>query len=356
MISRRQTQAVLVGDVWIGGNYPIPIQSMTNTPTKDVVKTVAQIHALEQVGCQIIRVAVLDSLDAEALKAIIPQIHIPLVADIHFDYRLAIQSIEAGVAKLRINPGNIGSLDRIKLVVEACKKRNIPIRIGVNLGSLDRDIQFEYGRTALALVKSAEKHVKILENLDFHNIIISLKASDVPTTIEAYQLASMKFNYPLHIGVTEAGTHFGGSIKSAVGLGILLQQGIGDTIRVSLTDDPVQEVLAAQEILASLGYLDKPTLVSCPTCGRTQYEMIPIAKEIEQFLHTLPKVPLKVAIMGCVVNGPGEAKDADIGVAGGREEALLFKKGIAIRKIPQEEIVKVLKEEILARIKETVKS
>jgi (E)-4-hydroxy-3-methylbut-2-enyl-diphosphate synthase len=329
---------------------------MTNIPTKDVAKTVAQIHALEQAGCQIIRVAVLDSLDAEALKAIIPQIHIPLVADIHFDYRLALQSIEAGVAKLRINPGNIGSLDRIKLVVEACKKHNIPIRIGVNLGSLDRDIQFEYGRTALALVKSAEKHVEILEDLDFHNIIISLKASDVPTTIEAYQLASIEFNYPLHIGVTEAGTQFGGSIKSAVGLGILLQQGIGDTIRVSLTDDPVQEVVAAQEILASLGYLDKPTLVSCPTCGRTQYEMIPIAKEIEQFLQTLPKVPLKVAIMGCVVNGPGEAKDADIGVAGGREEALLFKKGIAIRKIPQDEIVKVLKEEILAWIKETVKS
>jgi len=352
---RKLTREVQIGSVWIGGQHKIAIQSMTNTKTSDTTATIAQIHALERAGCDIVRVAVLNEDDAFAIRPIVQAIHIPLVADIHFDYRLALISLESGIHKLRINPGNIGSLDRIRQVVDVCQIKNVPIRIGVNMGSLDHDIHQQYGRTAIALVKSAEKHVRILEELSFHNIVLSLKASDVPMTIEAYQLASQKFPYPLHIGVTEAGTLYAGSIKSAVGLGILLNQGIGDTLRVSLTDDPIQEIVAAQEILSSLSMFWKPTLISCPTCGRTQYDMIPIAKEIEAFLQTLPRIPLKVAVMGCVVNGPGEAKDADIGVAGGKEEAILFKKGEAIRKIPQAQIVAVLKEEILRYINKTVK-
>ncbi len=351
---RKNTKEIKIGSLWIGGHHKIAIQSMTNTKTSDTKATIAQIHALEKAGCDIVRVAILDEADAYAIQSIVKAIHIPLVADIHFDYRLALISLASGVQKLRINPGNIGSIERIREVVEACKLRQVPIRIGVNLGSLDRDIHEQYGRTAMALVKSAEKHVRILEDLGFYDIVISLKASDVPMTIEAYEIASRTFPYPLHIGVTEAGTTFSGSIKSAVGLGSLLYQGIGDTLRVSLTDDPVQEILVAQEIMASLGIFSKPTLISCPTCGRTQYDMIPIAQEIEAFLQTLPHVPFKVAVMGCVVNGPGEAKDADIGVAGGKEEALLFKKGIAICKIPQNEIVAVLKEEINRMIEKVV--
>ncbi|MDD4212094.1 MAG: flavodoxin-dependent (E)-4-hydroxy-3-methylbut-2-enyl-diphosphate synthase [Bacilli bacterium] len=351
---RKNTKEIKIGSLWIGGHHKIAIQSMTNTKTSDTDATIVQIHALEKAGCDIVRVAVLDEADAYAIQSIVKAIHIPLVADIHFDYRLALISLASGVQKLRINPGNIGSIERIREVVEACKLHQVPIRIGVNLGSLDCEIREQYGRTAMALVKSAEKHVRILEELDFHDIVISMKASDVPMTIEAYEIASRTFSYPLHIGVTETGTFFSGSIKSAVGLGSLLYQGIGDTLRVSLTDDPVQEVLVAQEIMASLGYFSKPTLISCPTCGRTQYNMIPIAKEIETFLQTLPHVSFKVAVMGCVVNGPGEAKDADIGVAGGKEEALLFKKGIAIRKIPQDKIVAVLKEEINKMIEKVV--
>ncbi len=356
MINRNKTRAVKIGNIYIGANYPIAIQSMTNTKTKDITSTVKQINDLTNAGCDIIRVAVLDSTDAQALKEIIPQIKIPLVADIHFDYRLALLSLEAGVSKLRINPGNIGSIEKITSVVNACKEKKVPIRIGINLGSLERDIQYNYGRTAQAMIESAKRHIKILEELDFHDIILSLKASDVKIMIEAYQMAAQIFNYPLHIGVTEAGTEFAGSIKSAIGTGILLYQGIGDTIRVSLSSDPVLEVMAAQEILSNLGYLNKPTLISCPTCGRTQYPLIEVAKEIEAFLYTLPRVPLKVAVMGCAVNGPGEAKDADIGIAGGNKEALLFKKGLAIRKIPQDKIVEELKQEIMAIIKETVKS
>lgn len=356
VINRNKTRAVKIGNIYIGANYPIAIQSMTNTKTKDITSTVKQINDLTNAGCDIIRVAVLDSTDAQALKEIIPQIKIPLVADIHFDYRLALLSLEAGVSKLRINPGNIGSIEKITSVVNACKEKKVPIRIGINLGSLERDIQYNYGRTAQAMIESAKRHIKILEELDFHDIILSLKASDVKIMIEAYQMAAQIFNYPLHIGVTEAGTEFAGSIKSAIGTGILLYQGIGDTIRVSLSSDPVLEVMAAQEILSNLGYLNKPTLISCPTCGRTQYPLIEVAKEIEAFLYTLPRVPLKVAVMGCAVNGPGEAKDADIGIAGGNKEALLFKKGLAIRKIPQDKIVEELKQEIMAIIKETVKS
>ena len=349
MINRKITKEVRVGNVLIGGTNPISIQSMCNTKTKDTSSTINQIKELEKEGCNIVRVAVLDIEDALALKEIKENINIPLVADIHFDYKLALTAIESGIDKLRINPGNIGTIDKIKLVVDKCKEKNIPIRIGVNMGSLDKEIEKEFGRTCEALVYSAKKHVSILENLDFSNIIISMKASDVETTIEAYTLASKMFNYPLHIGVTEAGTEFAGSIRSSIGLGTLLYNGIGDTIRVSLSDDPVKEIKVAKEILATFGYFKKPKLTSCPTCGRTQYNMLPILKEIENFLDTINS-NIKVAVMGCVVNGPGEAKDADIGIAGGIGEALLFKKGQVIRKIKEENIVTEFKQEILNMI------
>jgi len=349
MTNRKVTKEVKVGNVLIGGNNPISIQSMCNTKTKDTSSTINQIKELEKQGCNIVRVAVLDIEDALALKEIKNNINIPLVADIHFDYKLALTSIESGIDKLRINPGNIGSIDKIKLVVDKCKEKNIPIRIGVNMGSLDKEIEKEYGRCAKALVYSAKKHVQILEDLDFYNIVISMKASDVQTTIEAYTLASDIFNYPLHIGVTEAGTEFAGSIRSSIGLGTLLYNGIGDTIRVSLSDDPVKEIKVAKEILATFGYYKKPKLTSCPTCGRTQYNMLPILKEIEDFLEIINS-DIKVAVMGCVVNGPGEAKDADIGIAGGIGEVLLFKKGQTIRKIKEENVVEEFKQEILNMI------
>lgn len=345
-----KTKIVKVGNLFIGGGNKIVIQSMTNTKTKDILETVNQIKRLEQQGCNLVRVAILDKTDAYALKEIKKAINIPLVADIHFDYRLALLSLDMGIDKLRINPGNIGSLDKIKMVVEKCKEKNIPIRIGVNAGSLEKDIKELYGSTAIALVKSAERHVKILEDLNFTEIIISIKASNVKTTVEAYRLASKTFEYPLHIGVTEAGTIIGGTVKSSVALGILLNEGIGDTIRISLSSDPVDEIKVAKEILASLNLYQKPELISCPTCGRTQYDMLPITKEIEQFLNTLGNISLKVAIMGCAVNGPGEAMDADIGIAGGVNSALLFKKGIIIKKIAQENIVEELKKEILLMI------
>jgi (E)-4-hydroxy-3-methylbut-2-enyl-diphosphate synthase len=345
MISRKVTKEIRIGNVLIGSSNKIAIQSMCNTKTKDTSSTIEQIKSLEKEGCNIVRVAVLDIEDALALKNIKANINIPLVADIHFDYKLALTAIESGIDKLRINPGNIGSIDKIKLVVDKCKEKNIPIRIGVNMGSLDKDIEKEYGRCAKALVYSAKKHVEILENLEFYDIVISMKASDVETTIEAYTLASTMFNYPLHIGVTEAGTEFAGSIRSSIGLGTLLYNGIGDTIRVSLSDDPVKEIKVAKEILATFGYYTKPKLTSCPTCGRTQFNMLPILKEIEDFLETINS-NIKVAVMGCVVNGPTEAKNADIGIAGGINEALLFKKGQIIRKIKEEDIINVLKEEI----------
>lgn len=344
---KRKSKEVRVGNLIIGGNNPIIIQSMANTRTKDVFSTVKQIKELEEVGCQLIRVAVLDMEDALAIKEIKKQINIPLVADIHFDYRLALAAIESGVDKLRINPGNIGSIDRVIKVVDACKEKNIPIRIGVNLGSLDKQIEKEYGRTAEALVQSALKHIKILEYLNFYDIIVSLKASDVNMAIKAYKIASDTFDYPLHIGITEAGTAFSGAIKSAIGIGILLNEGIGDTLRVSLASDPIEEIKVAKEILSTFGLYKKPTLIACPSCGRTQYDMFPIVNEIEAFLNTIKDSDIKVAVMGCVVNGPGEAKDADVGVAGGINEALLFKQGKVIKKIPQSEIVEELKKEIL---------
>ena len=347
-MERKQTKVIKVGNVLIGGNNPLPIQSMTNTKTKDISATVEQIKRLEKAGCEIIRVAVFDQEDALALKKIKSQIAIPLVADIHFDYKLALMAIEAGIDKLRINPGNIGSEDRIKMVVEKCQEKQIPIRIGVNSGSLEKDLLEKYhGPTSDALVESAMRHVKILEKLDFFNIAISLKASNVATCIESYQKISQLVDYPLHIGITEAGTTFSGTIRSAIGIGILLSQGIGDTLRVSLSSDPVEEIKVAKEILSTFGLYKKPILVSCPTCGRIQYNMLKIVNEIEDFLDTLGNVQIKVAIMGCAVNGPGEAKEADIGIAGGKNGALLIKKGEIIRRIDEENIVSELKNEIL---------
>ena len=353
MIKRQLKKEIKIGNALIGGNEKIAIQSMTNTLTKDVKATVKQITDLYEAGCNIVRVACLDLVDASSIKQIKEclakkGIDIPIVADIHFDYQIAIEAIKAGCDKVRINPGNIGDNDKIKAVVDACKEHHIPIRIGVNTGSMDKEILDKYGRSAYGLVMSAKKHVDILESLDFYNIVLSMKASDVNMMIEAYTIASNMFNYPLHLGVTEAGTYLSGTVSSSIGIGSLLYNGIGDTIRVSLTDDPVKEVIVAREILGSLSLIDKPKLISCPTCGRTRYDMLPIAKEIEEFLNSLGNKKITVAIMGCAVNGPGEAKDADIGVAGGINEAILFKKGEIVRKIKQEDIVEELKKEILA--------
>lgn len=312
---REETRSVQVGNLTIGGNNHVVIQSMCNTKTKDVEATIKQINALQQAGCELVRVAVFDKEDAYAIKEIKKGIHIPLVADIHFDYKLALIAIESGIDKVRINPGNIGSIEKVKAVVDACKKKHIPIRIGVNGGSLEKDILEKYGEpTPEGMVESAMKHVKILEDLDFHDIVISLKSSNTMLTIKAYELASKTFPYPLHVGVTEAGTALGGTIKSSLGIGTLLYEGIGNTIRVSLSDDPVEEIKVAKILLKELGLLKGvPTLVSCPTCGRIQYDLIPIAKEMEDFLKDI-HLDITVAIMGCAVNGPGEARHADIGI------------------------------------------
>lgn len=352
MKNRKDTVKIMVGNVQIGGNNNVSIQSMTNTKTKDVETTVKQILELEKEGCEIIRVACLDIEDAKAIKQIKDQIHIPIVADVHFDYKIALQAIEAGVDKIRINPGNIGSKENIKKVVDACKSHKIPIRIGVNSGSLEKDLLQKYGRvTAEAIVESAMKHVKILEELEFYDICISLKASDLDMCIKTYELASEAFDYPLHLGVTEAGTKFGGTIKSSIGLGIMLRNGIGNTIRVSLSDDPIEEVRGAKEILKNCNlYNNAVTFTSCPTCGRTCVDLIPIAKEIETFCGTLHS-NIKVAVMGCAVNGPGEAREADIGIAGGNNEWLLFKKGEVIKKIPHENVMEEFKREIISIIK-----
>ena len=348
-MNRTETNKIMVGNVQIGGQNKVVIQSMCNTKTKDVQATVKQINELEQAGCEIIRVACLDIEDAKAIKEIKKQINIPIVADIHFDYKIAIEAIEAGIDKVRINPGNIGNEEKIKLVVDKCKEKNIPIRIGVNAGSLEKDLLEKYGGkpTATAMIESAKRHIDILEKFDFHNYAVSLKASSLDLCIDAYREASKKFKCPLHLGVTEAGTEFSGTIKSSIGLGILLREGIGDTVRVSLSDDPVIEVKVAKEILKNCGLLkNTPTLVSCPTCGRTQIDLIPIAKEVESFLQTI-NADITVAVMGCGVNGPGEAKEADIGIAGGIKEGVLFKHGKIVKKIPQDKIVEVLKKEIL---------
>lgn len=346
-MDRKKTREVTVKNVKIGGNCDIVIQSMTNTDTRNVEETLKQIRTLYNAGCQIIRCAVLDMEAAESLKEITAQSPIPVVADIHFDYRLALKSIENGVSALRINPGNIGSRERVEMVCKAAKEKNIPIRIGVNSGSIEKEILEKYKvATAQGLVESALKHVKILEELDFYDIVISIKSSNVPMMIEAYRLMSSKCNYPLHLGVTESGTVFKGTIKSSVGIGTLLAEGIGDTIRVSLTSDPVDEIKVAKEILKALG-LRKGGLefISCPTCGRTQIDLIGIAKEVEKRLENINK-DIKVAVMGCVVNGPGEAREADIGIAGGKGEGIIFKKGKIIKKVKESELVDELMKEI----------
>jgi len=342
---RRKTKQVNVGNVKIGGDAPISIQSMCNTLTKEADKTIEQIHKLEQAGCEIIRVGVPDIESASKLKQIKENISIPLVADIHFDYKLALEAAKY-VDKLRINPGNIGDQEKIKLVVNEAKERNIPIRIGVNLGSLDKEIEAKYGLTAQALVESAKKHLKILENLDFYNTIVALKASDVKKTIEAYRMFSKLNDYPLHLGVTEAGTAFTGSIKSAIGIGTLLEEGIGDTIRVSLSTNPIEEVKAGKEILKALKLRKFGIEVTaCPTCARANFDVSKIAEEIEQKTQNIKK-PLHIAVMGCAVNGPGEAKEADLGIVGGKDNILFYKKGEIIGKIKQEEIINTILDEL----------
>lgn len=346
-MDRKQTRKIKVGNVYIGNDAPVVIQSMTNTDTRNVEETLKQIRELYNAGCEVIRCAVPDMEAAEAIKEIVKQSPIPVVADIHFDYRLALKAIENGISALRINPGNIGDVERVKAVVKAAKEKNIPIRIGVNSGSLEKKILEKYKKvTAEGLVESAMNHAKILEELNFKDIVISIKSSNVKMMIEAYRLISKKCDYPLHLGVTESGTKFKGTIKSSVGIGTLLAEGIGDTIRVSLTSDPVEEIKVAKEILKSLG-LRKEGLefVSCPTCGRTQIDLIKIAEEVEKRLENVNK-NIKVAVMGCVVNGPGEAKEADIGIAGGKGEGLIFRKGQIIKKVKEEDLIDELFKEI----------
>jgi (E)-4-hydroxy-3-methylbut-2-enyl-diphosphate synthase len=346
-MKRVNTRKIKVGNIYIGGDSPITVQSMTNTDTRNVAATISQILKLEEAGCDIIRCAVPDMEASEALKEIIKQIHIPLVADIHFDYNLALASIKNGVSALRINPGNIGSVDRVKMVAVAAIEKGVPIRIGVNSGSLERDLLQSYGKVCPeALVESALRHVSILEGLNFNDIVISIKSSNVMQMIESYRLISQKIDYPLHIGVTESGTIWRGTIKSSVGIGALLCDGIGDTIRVSLTGDPVEEIKVGREILKSVGYLQEGVeFISCPTCGRTQIDLINIAKQVEDRLGSLNK-KIKVAVMGCAVNGPGEAREADIGIAGGNGEGLIFKKGKIIKKVKEQDLVEELIKEI----------
>lgn len=345
--ARRNTRTVRIGTVPVGGGAPIAIQSMTNTRTSDAAATLAQIQALEAAGCDIVRVAVPDMAAAQAIRDIKAGMSIPLVADIHFDYRLAIAAMENGVDKIRLNPGNIGGADRVKAVVDVARERGVPIRIGVNAGSLDKALLAKYGGICPeALVESAMEHVRLLETEDYREILISVKSSNVPLAMATHRLLADRTDYPLHIGITEAGTPYRGVIKSAVGIGAMLLEGIGDTIRVSLTGDPVEEVRAAREILRACGLYRKGIeFVSCPTCGRTEINLIAIAEQVEAALGDVD-VPLKVAVMGCAVNGPGEARDADIGIAGGRGEALLFRKGEIIRKMAEADIVPELVAEV----------
>ncbi|MEJ2154196.1 MAG: flavodoxin-dependent (E)-4-hydroxy-3-methylbut-2-enyl-diphosphate synthase [Desulfobacteraceae bacterium] len=346
-IERHKTRQIRMGAVAIGGGAPISVQSMTNTPTQDVTATVAQIHRLEAAGCEIVRVAVPDQAAAVAIGEIKSQIAVPLIADIHFDYRLAISAAHNGADGLRINPGNIGGRRKVEKVVDVAKERGMPIRIGVNAGSLEKDLLKSYnGATAQAMVESAMRHVALLEACHFDQIKISIKASDVPRTVEAYRSLSAVTDYPLHLGVTEAGSLYAGSVKSALGIGMLLAEGIGDTLRVSLTRDPVEEVRVGFEILKALGIRQHgPEIISCPTCGRCGYNLFDVAEQIEKALLTR-SVPVKVAIMGCAVNGPGEAKEADIGVAGGPGRGILFRKGKVLREVPQDELVPELLKEI----------
>lgn len=347
MYHRKDTIAVKVGGLTIGGSNDVIIQSMCTTKTADVKATVAEIHRLEEAGCQLVRVTVNNKEAAEAIKEIKRQISVPLVADIHFDYRLALLAIENGIDKVRINPGNIGRREKVEAVVKACKEKGIPIRIGVNAGSLENHLLEKYGYpTPEAMVESALYHIGILEELDFHDIIVSLKASDVPMAIAAYTKAAESFRYPLHLGITEAGTLFSGTVKSAAGLGALLSMGLGSTIRISLSADPVEEVKVCRELLKSFGLISNAaTLVSCPTCGRLDIDLFSIANEVEEYISRL-KVPIKVSVLGCAVNGPGEAREADIGIAGARGEGLLFRYGEMVRKVPEADLVSELKKEI----------
>lgn len=353
MMFREQTRVVKIGDRVIGGGNPILIQSMCNTKTEDVAATVRQIHSLEALGCDIIRVAVPTMEAAEAIREIKKQISIPLVADIHFDYRLAIAAMEAGADKIRINPGNIGSKENIKAVVDCAKKHGIPIRVGVNSGSLEKSIIEKYGHvTAEGIVESALDKVRILNEFDFHDIVISVKSSNVMMCIQAHELLAKACDYPLHVGITEAGSVYTGSMKSAIGIGTILYEGIGDTIRVSLTDRPEEEVKSAKLILQTLGLRKGGIeLVSCPTCGRTQIDLIGLAKQAEELISHYD-LPIKVAVMGCVVNGPGEAKEADLGIAGGKGEGLIFKKGEVLRKVPEDQLLSELKKELDAFLAE----
>ena len=352
-MKRNETRSVQVDKLTIGGQNRVIMQSMCNTRTKHVKETVAQILALEQVGCELVRLAVIDMEDAEAIKEIKKQVHIPLVADIHYDYRLALACVASGIDKIRINPGNIGERKNVEAVVEACKEKHIPIRIGINSGSLEKDIHEAYGKpTAEGMIESAYRHVRILEDLDFHDIVLSFKSSDPLLCIEAYRLAAKTFPYPLHLGVTEAGTYIGSAIKSSMALGTLLNEGIGDTIRISVNGDPVDELTIVKQLLKCCKLRNNtPNLIACPTCGRTAWDMQPVVKEIEQFLQTID-CDINVAIMGCAVNGPGEAKHADISIAGGNKEVLLIKKGKIIEKLPQDMMVSRLKAEILAFAKQ----
>ncbi|WP_026528671.1 flavodoxin-dependent (E)-4-hydroxy-3-methylbut-2-enyl-diphosphate synthase [Butyrivibrio sp. VCD2006] len=347
MAYRDNTKVVHIGDKVIGGGNPIMIQSMTNTPTEDVEKTVAQILALEAAGCDIVRCTVPNQEAADAIKQIKSRIHIPLVADIHFDYKMAIAAMENGADKIRINPGNIGSKDRIEAVVKTAKERNIPIRVGVNSGSLEKDLLEKYGGvTAEGLVESALDKVRIIEAFGYDNLVISIKSSNVMLCVDAHKKLAEKTNYPLHVGITEAGTLYGGNIKSSIGLGIILNEGIGDTIRVSLSGDPTEEIRTAKMILKTLGLRSGGIeVVSCPTCGRTKIDLIGLANEVEKMVQEFP-LDIKVAVMGCAVNGPGEAREADIGIAGGIGEGLLIKKGEVIRKVPEAELIDALREEL----------
>lgn len=351
MFTRNQTRSVTVGQYQIGAQNKVIIQSMTNTKTKDVPSTVTQIRSLLTAGCQIIRVAVLDQEDAKAIALIKKEVDCPIVADIHFNYKLALYAIDAGADKIRINPGNIGTPENVLEIVKSCKEHNIPIRIGINSGSLEASLLDKYGEPcALAMIESAQKQVTLLESFDFHDIVLSFKSSDVLLTIEAYELAAKTFNYPMHLGVTEAGTILSAAVKSSAALGSLLKQGIGDTIRISVADDPVEEIKICKLLLKSFHLIDNVSdLIACPTCGRLQYDMLPVVKEVQAFLDSIES-NLTVAIMGCPVNGIQEAGRADIGIAGGRDIGLLFKKGKLVKKIPQNILVETLKEEILKMI------
>jgi (E)-4-hydroxy-3-methylbut-2-enyl-diphosphate synthase len=346
-IKRHNTRRITLGGVAIGRGAPVAVQSMANTRTQDVAATVAQIQRLEAAGCEIVRVAVPDETAAKAVAGIKAGIQIPLIADIHFDYRLAVMAASNGADGLRINPGNIGGRDKVAKVVAVARERGLPIRIGVNAGSLEKDLlKTHNGATAQAMVESAMRHVALLEEFDFREIKISLKASDVPRTVEAYRLLASKTDYPLHLGVTEAGSLYAGTVKSALGIGMLLAEGIGDTLRVSLTRDPVEEVRVGFEILKALGIRQHgPEIISCPTCGRCGFDLFSVVEEVEKALLTRP-VPLKLAIMGCVVNGPGEAREADIGVAGGEGKGILFRHGKVVRKVPQDQLVEALLKEV----------